>query len=47
MNTLENEVKLEIRKEAKSEAESSLDHIVYITNVKAFSHPQLLAQKDC
>ena len=46
-NALENEVKHEVHKEAKSEAESSdLDHIIHITNVKAFIHPQLLSQKD-
>ena len=44
--TLKNEVKHDVHKEVKSEAESSLDHVFRMTNVKAFVHPQLPAQKD-
>ena len=43
VNILKNEVKHDAHKEAKSEAESSFDHIVHITSVKAFVHSQLLA----
>ena len=46
MDTLQNGVKHEVHEKAiKSEAESSFNHIVPITNIKAFIYPQLLAKK--